>query len=87
MLLNSLLCAFPENGIELYRSIDYWQCRELLDLSSDGRMSSEDRIQAAENHVFNTYLDRTASNKIAWVEIEELLDLRDIYEKSKVSLE
>lgn len=66
ILLNSLLLSYPENGLELYRTLDYWECRDLLDIKSLAACNPGDRLQLHKNQIFNQYLDSTAYKKFEW---------------------
>jgi hypothetical protein len=78
IILNCLLTAFPEKGLELFNTLDYWECRDLLSISSNGKINSEDNNQKVENNIFNNYLDRYSNKKVAWFDLKEKLNLYEI---------
>lgn len=82
MLLNCLLSSYPENGLALYNSLDYWQCRELLDISSSGRINPEGKLQLLENKIFNMFLDKYSLTKFNWYSLDKPMNLWDIKKKT-----
>lgn len=82
-MLNSLLASFPESGLQLYREMDYWECKELLDIASTSKASPGDRLQIYKNELFNKFLNSVAKRKFKWQFIESRLDLRQIRVKTK----
>jgi hypothetical protein len=81
--LNCLLSSYPENGLKLYNSLDYWQCRELLDISSNGRINPEGKLQLLENEVFNTFLDKYSLSKFNWLTLDEPINLWNIKNRTE----
>lgn len=82
MLLSCLIGAYPENGYELYRTRDYWSCRELIDIANNGRINPEDKLQKVANTAFNDLLDRRAYKKHSWMYLPEKYNLWQIQAKS-----
>lgn len=77
-MLHMLMTAFPENGWFLYNTLDYWQVKELLDISSTGKCNPADRIQVLRNTQFNEYLDSVAYKKYDWQFVEKRYNLFQI---------
>lgn len=80
MLLNCLLAAYPENGLELYKTYDYWTCRELLDAYNSARINPEDKIQENLNKKFNKFLC-SSDRKYEWSHVGKQ-SLYQIYKKT-----
>jgi hypothetical protein len=80
--LACLLNAYPENGLELYRTLDYWQCKELIDIANDAKINAGDRLQQVENSLFNKFIDKFVDTKFDWNYLPEKLSLRQIKKKS-----
>jgi hypothetical protein len=66
ILLSTLITAFPENGLEMYKTLDYWECKDLLDIKGIGSCNPSDRLQLHKNNIFNDYLDSVAYSKFDW---------------------
>lgn len=76
------MASFPETGLQLYKSLDYWQCKELLDISSNAKRNPGDKLQQKENDRFNSYLDKTAYNKYKWKYLDKPFNLFQIKDKT-----
>ena len=87
LMLNSLVSAYPQSGYDLYKKLDYWDCKELLDIISSSKSDPEETLQEKENTLFNNCLDEKAYNKFRWLFLDEKYNLFDIYNKSKELLE
>jgi len=72
VLLSCLLNAYPENGLELFNTYDYWTCKELIDIANNSRIPPEIKIQEAENVKFNAYLDKYSRSKFGWLYLTPL---------------
>jgi hypothetical protein len=80
--LNCLLASFPESGLELYNTLDYWTCRELLDVGGDARINPEHKKQEEYNSKFANYLNKRHLKKFLWQEIPLKKNLRQIKKSS-----
>lgn len=88
MILNCLLSGYPENALELFRTLDYWECKELLDINSSSKSSPTERLQELENDKLNNLLDKKAYNKVKWMYLEDKkYSFKNIYEKSKTLMD
>lgn len=85
-MLSCLLNSYPETGFELYRTCDYWQCKEIIDIANDARINAGDKLQLKENNLFNQYLDKIQHRKLKWMYLPEKLNLRQIKKKSNDQL-
>ena len=82
MLLHGLLVTFPENGLELYNTLDYWACKELLEVASSAKMNPGDKLQEVKNDAFNELLDDISYRKFPWECIPVKYNLWQIKEHS-----
>lgn len=81
--MHGLLTAFPENGLTLYNTLDYWRCKDLLDINSNGKIDPGTRIQEDKNAAFNEFLDANSFKKLEWSFIEGKFNLWQIKKKSE----
>lgn len=82
ILLNALVSTYEHLGLELYKTHSYQDCRELLDIASQGRQNPEDKLQEIENNRFNLFLDKVAYNKFKWAHMSESHNLWRIKDMS-----
>lgn len=87
MLLHGLLVTFPENGLQLYNTLDYWACKELLEVSSSAKMSPGDKLQEVKNNAFNNMLDCISYRKVNWECLPEKYNLWQIKKRSSSLLD
>ena len=64
--------------MELYKKFDYWECRELIEISNDARINPGDRLQETENKKFNEFLDKYSNKKFNWEYLNTKYSLRQI---------
>jgi hypothetical protein len=74
---------YESNGLELYNTLSYHECRELIDIATLARVSPADRLQQIENDKFSMYLDKISYNRMKWYHIEDKKNLWDIKKISK----
>jgi hypothetical protein len=72
------MSAYPENGLQLYRTLDYWECKDLLDIKGISNCNPGDRLQLHKNGIFNQYLDEIAYKKVDWQFLPKKYNLFDI---------
>jgi hypothetical protein len=65
-MLYTLISAFPETGYQLYQKLDYWECRDLLEISTSGKVNPGDKLQSRKNDDFNSFLDKIAYDNMTW---------------------
>lgn len=73
-----MVSTYEHHGLEIYKTHSYHDCRELLDIASQGRQNPQDRLQELENDRFNLFLDKVAYNKFRWAHMPELHNLWQI---------
>lgn len=61
--------SFPEHGLSLFKSEDYWTCKELIEISNNGKIYPEEKLQRKTNNLFNLTLDVLADKKLKWEHI------------------
>jgi hypothetical protein len=83
MLLDCLLSAYPENGLTLYHTLDYWEVKDLLFVKGNRSKSPEVEIQECKNEVFNEYLNAEAYKKTDWEGRDDKANLFDIVDLSR----
>lgn len=82
MMLACLMNNYPENGLELYKKFDYWKCKELIEISNDGRINPGDRLQEDQNNLFNSFLDKNCNKKMNWMYLDTEYNLKQIQKHS-----
>jgi len=70
-MLNALMNLYEHNGLKIYQTHDYYECRDLIESASASRQSPENKLQELANDKFNSYLDKVAYNKFKWTHMEE----------------
>jgi hypothetical protein len=83
LLYSSLLSYYAENAMTLVKTLDYWKCRELIDIASSGRINPEDKLQVAENTKFNKFLDDISYRKHEWEHLSDKFNLWQIKKRSE----
>ena len=81
------MCTYEHQGLELYRSLSYQECRELLEISAANRVDPEIKLQQKTNAEFNRFLDGIAYNKYRWQYLPKPLNLWQIHKESKKLLQ
>lgn len=69
---------YEHKGLDIYKTHDYYECRELIDIASTGKQIPEDRLQELANERFNMFLDEVAYNKFKWLHIPQKKNLWQI---------
>lgn len=69
------MSAYPENGLQLYKTLDYWECKDLLDVKGLANCNPSDRLQLYKNDILNKYLDTVAYRKFEWQFLPKRYDL------------
>ena len=78
IILDCLLSAYPENALELWRTLDYWEIRTLLALKREASYSPDIKIQEIKNQKFNELLDNLGNKQITWQGLEQKKTLKGI---------
>jgi hypothetical protein len=78
IILDCLLSAYPENALELWRTLDYWEIRTLLALKRESARSPDIKLQELKNEKFNELLDEVADKQLVWRGLEQKKTLRGI---------
>jgi hypothetical protein len=78
IILDCLLSAYPENALELWKTLDYWEIRTLLALKRESSRSPDIKLQELKNEKFNKMLDDMADKQITWQSLEQRKTLRGI---------
>jgi hypothetical protein len=78
VMLNALLSAYPNHGLIFYKTLDYWECKDLLEIANSSKTNPPDRLQARKNDVFNHFLDTHANIKFEWSFVDSKYNLWDI---------
>jgi hypothetical protein len=71
VILDCLLSAYPENALELWRTLDYWDIRTLLALKREASYSPDIKIQEIKNEKFNELLDNLGNKQIPWENLDK----------------
>lgn len=78
MMLSCLLSAYPEHGLDLFKSLDYWQCKDLIDIANNAKINPTDKLQSSINNRFNKYLDDYSYKRFEWMYLPKKLNLWQI---------
>lgn len=83
LLLNALLNLYEHNALQLYKTLSYQECKELIDIATSGRATPEDKMQEIENDKFNKFLDKVSYNKFRWTHLGDvnLWEIKDMSPK------
>jgi hypothetical protein len=71
VILDCLLSAYPENALELWRTLDYWEIRTLLALKREASYSPDIKLQEIKNQKFNELLDNLGNKQIPWENLDK----------------
>lgn len=64
--------------MELWKTLDYWEIRELLALKHESARSPDIKLQEIKNQEFNKLLDNIANKSLEWHGIEQKKTVRGV---------
>lgn len=86
-MLHALITAFPNEGYTFYKNLDYWECKDLLEVSTLAKINPSDKLQCKKNEDFNLFLDFNATKTLDWQFLEERYNLWDIKKHTETVME